>query len=172
MYGAGKATIQIWRQEEFEEQARRAQPWQQQMTDCPFMLHTPLAVPVDGAAIRADYLALAAHIQDFNAYSTAEDGSWSVLTLVDRPQSGQAGTPTPALAAMPSVAALLARTGWTVVAAHLMRLPPWGVLPWHYEMQTPYADGSRALLPVIAPQGAVTLLGAASTSYPDRKSVV
>jgi hypothetical protein len=145
----------------------RRHPWQEVAAGCGLTLHAALELEVDAGALRGQFQALDASLGDDGRSFMAEDGSWTSIPLVRRSPAWGEGDPTPALAAMPAAAALAERAGWTVIGAHVMRLPPRGVLPWHFEAQAPHLAEARLLAPLQAPQGAVTLIGDEELAYPE-----
>ena len=146
-------------------------PWQQVTIGSGLMLHAPLAVDVDLALLRAEFAALDAATgpevrTDFNF-----DGSWTSICLIkhtppDADGTLRAGAPTPSLAHMPSVRNLISRTGWTAVYAAIIRQPPRGTLPWHFDLQAIHLALARLLVPIYAPAAAVTLIGDERVAYP------
>lgn len=146
-------------------------PWQRITIGSGLMLHAPLTLAIDLVPLRAEFAALDAAAGSEGRTLWASDGSWSVLTLIQRTpatadNSQPPGTPTPALAHMPSVRALLARTGWTVVGVNVLRQSPRGRLVWHYEAQAVHLQETRLLVPIHAPAAAFTLLGHERAAYP------
>lgn len=147
-------------------------PWQAGMVGCDLVLHAPLPLRLEAATVQREYGNLMAEIETgaVPASFSYIDGEWSVLHLIASPphhEPNQPGQPLPALRKLPSIAGLIADSGWTVLRAHLMRLPPGGILPWHYEPQAPHYRESRLLMPILAPKGAVTLLGHDQAVYPE-----
>lgn len=147
-------------------------PWQEVTVGSGLLLHASfLDMRGDVAAFRAEFAAVDAAIGPAGRTFTATDGGWSALALVDRSRSVSggalaAGMPTPGLDHMPTVRALLSRSGWVVVGSCLIRQSPHGVLPWHFEDQAPYSAENRLLVPIQAPAGARTLLGHEAVAYP------
>lgn len=146
---------------------RRDHPWQTRMAGIPLVLHGPLDLAVDTAALRADFIQLDATLPADHRHYRAEDDGWSVISLIEQGGSDADGVPQPALALMPSLAHMLAPTDWRVQSAHLMRLPPRGVLPWHFEPQAPHLPQCRVLIPLQVPPGAMTLIGDGAVAYPE-----
>ncbi len=144
----------------------RDKPWQEVARGCGLMLHTPLDLAADLPAMRAEFATLEADTGPEYRGFRNEDGSWSDLQLIRRGRLGGVGAPAPTLDRIPSVRALLERTGWTVLGSSVIRLHPHGVLPWHFEAQSPYMPESRLLMPLHAPTGAFTLLGDDAVAYP------
>ncbi len=144
-------------------------PWQMVTLGSGLMLQAScLDLRSEAAALQAEFAAADAAVGPAGRAFLASDGSWSTMALVQRSRLGvlAAGLPTPNLEHMPSVAALLSRSNWTVVGCHLVRQPPHGTLPWHFEDQAPYSQESRLLVPIHAPDGAETLIGHESVAYP------
>ncbi len=169
--GGKMATIRIIHDHRWNSRAADGglHPWQQSALGSGLMLHAPLDLPVALAALQSDFAALDGSLGDDGRSFMTLDGSWSSITLVQRPATPTIGPgrSTPALEAMPHVRGLHAQAGWVVVSCHLMRLPPHGMLPWHFEAQAPHLAESRLLVPLHAPQGAVTLIGDEVAAYPE-----
>jgi len=148
-----------------------AQPadWQSLTQDCGLQLHGSFGDFRDLLpALQAEFAALEACIDPALRGMRACDGSWSNLDLILRDKTwGRPGHPTSALALMPSVAALIQRTGLTVLGAHILRQPPQGLLPWHFEDQAPYSVETRLLIPLHVPQGSVTWVSHEPVVYPE-----
>jgi hypothetical protein len=143
--------------------------WQDLTKDCGLDLHASFgdfrellpALQTEFAAFDRD---AAPAERDFRA----GDGSWSSLTLINRDkQPLSAGLASPGIVFMPTVAALLERAQWTVLGAHILRQPPQGTLPWHYEDQAPYSPETRLLIPLHAPVGSRTLVSHEAIAYPE-----
>jgi len=119
-------------------------------------------------ALQAEFAALdrdaEPSLRDFHGC----DGSWSSLSLIERGRRPLSpGVATSGLSLMPTAAALFHRAGWNVIGAHILRQPPHGLLPWHYEDQAPYSAETRLLFPLHAPDGSRTLVGHESVCYPE-----
>jgi hypothetical protein len=146
-------------------------PWQHLTVGSGLLLHAPLALPTKLASLQDEFAALDASLGPEGRSFMAEDGSWSSISLVERRLSANGGMPvtgqpTPVLAQMPTVEALLSGMPWMVLSCHLLRLPPHGKLPWHFENQAIHLAESRLLLPLLVPETAVTLVGAERVAYP------
>ena len=146
-------------------------PWRDVTVGSGLMLHAPLAMAAELAPLQADIAALDMTIGPDGRTFLASDGSWSAIPLVERPVPVSAGPPpsgiaTPALAHAPAVRALLSRTDWTVLACYVIRQPPHGTLAWHFDDQALHLQESRLLLPIHAPEAAVTLIGHEAVAYP------
>lgn len=143
--------------------------WQNLTKDCGLMLHAGFGdfralLP----ALQAEFAAFDRDAAPAERDFRANDGSWSSLTLINRvPMPLSAGLATPGLSFMPTLAALLERSPWTVIGAHILRQPPQGILPWHYEAQAPYSDETRLLIPIHAPAGSRTLISHEVIAYPE-----
>ena len=145
--------------------------WQRLTLGSGLMLHARLALEIDLPALRRDFAALDAAVGPNGRSFLASDGSWAAIGLMRRLPPAADGNlrpaiPAPALGHMPSVTALLARTGWTVVDANVLRQPPQGCLPWHFEPQGLYQNEARLLIPIHVPADAVTLIGHERVAYP------
>lgn len=142
-------------------------PWQSMMAGCPLTLHAPLDLAIEVAPLKSEFAALDAILDNGDRRFMAEDDNWTSVTLVERLANFGPGIALPALDRMPSLIRLFERTGWNVVSCHLMRLPPNGVLPWHFEAQAPHLRETRVLLPLLVPKGAITLIGEEAAAYPE-----
>lgn len=142
-------------------------PWQAMLAGSGLTLHAPLDLTVDLASMQAEFAALDADLGRDGRAFMAEDGSWTSIALVERGPASGRGIPTPAWERMPSVGRLVSRVGWNVAGCYLLRMPPHGVLPWHFEAQAPHLPESRVLVPLHAPAGAVTLIGDEAAAYPE-----
>lgn len=140
-------------------------PWQRVTVGSGLMLHAPVAIRIDADALRAEFDELDRRLDPAARGYAGSDGSWSSVTLVQQSPSDK-GISTPALDLMPSVAALLAARDWTLRGAYLIRQPPGGTLPWHFDNQAPHLEESRVLIPVVVPPRAVTLIGHERVAYP------
>ena len=146
-------------------------PWQRPTFGSGLVLHGRLALEIDLPALRREFANLDAAVGPEDRNFLASDGSWAAIGLMRRilpavDGSLRPGIPTPALAHMPSVAALLARAGWTAVDANILRQPPRGCLPWHFEPQGLHQLEARLLIPIHVPPDAVTLIGHERVAYP------
>lgn len=146
-------------------------PWQQVTIGSGLMLHAPLSVTIDPLPLQREFAALDASTGPDGRMHLAEDGSWSSITLIDRrivtpAERFPAGTPMPALEAMPSVGRLLDRLGGRIISCYVHRQAPGGFLRWHYDRQALHLDECRLIVPVEAPPGAVTRVGDEAAAYP------
>ncbi len=148
------------------------QPWQQVTLDSGLMLHAPACEPAHALSLREEFAQLDAAVGPSGRTFLANDGSWAAIPLVERSIAAggsacAAGEPTPALAHMPTVQTLLAQRDWTVLSVYVLRQPPHGTLPWHFDHQALHLSECRLLLPICAPQGAVTWIGHDPAAYPE-----
>jgi hypothetical protein len=67
---------------------------------------------------------------------------------------------------MPTVHALLSQAQWTVLSCYVLRQPPRGTLAWHFDPQALHLQECRLLVPIQAPDAAVTLIGHEAAAYP------
>jgi hypothetical protein len=123
------------------------------------------------APLQGDLAALDAVIGPDGRTFLASDRSWSAIALVERPLSVSGGPlppgiATPVLVHAPTVRDLLSRTDWTVLACYVLRQPPHGTLPWHFDDQAIHLQQCRLLLSICAPEEAVTLIGHEAVAYP------
>jgi|GEM_PF-2027488 len=149
--------------------ATQPSDWQDLTRDCGLVLHGSFGdFRADLPALQAEFAELDAKAEAGIRDCRANDSSWSSLDLISRAAVwGHPGLPTSGLDLMPTAAALFAREGWRMLGAHILRQPPNGVLPWHYEEQAPYSDETRLLIPLHAPPEAHTLLSHEPVAYPD-----
>jgi hypothetical protein len=147
--------------------AEDLRPWQRAVQGCGFMLHAALDLRMDAAALQAEFAALDASLADDARSFMSQDRSWTSIELIRRSDPGRAGTPNALLDRLPSVRHVIDAAGWQVIDCQFMRLPPQGILPWHFESQAPYLPESRLLTPIHAPAGAVTLIGDETVAYPE-----
>ncbi|MEA1650661.1 aspartyl/asparaginyl beta-hydroxylase domain-containing protein [Nitrospirillum sp. BR 11164] len=140
-------------------------PWQELTRNSGLTLHGPLDMAMDAAALQADFAVLD---RDLPAAARASFGGtkgWTSVPLLDRRLDG-APVAMPALALMPSVAALLVRADWRVRACYLLRQGPGEVLKWHYDGQALHLEEARILIPIAVPSTAVTWIGHQPVAYP------
>jgi hypothetical protein len=146
-------------------------PWQAVTVGSGLLLHAASTLRTEPAALQADFAALDASVGPDGRNFLASDGSWCAIALVERsrPLSGalfSSGAATPALPYMPTVRALLSRANWTVLSCYVLRQPPHGTLAWHFDPQALHLQECRLLVPVQAPDAAVTLIGHEAAAYP------
>lgn len=146
-------------------------PWQTVTRGSDLLLHASIGAVAPPPALLAEFTALDAAIAPAGRTFLCPDGSWSAIPLIERATHGSdraawAGLPTPALPCMPGVPHLLDRLGWRPLAVYVLRQPPRGQLPWHFDNQALHLPECRVLLPIIAPPGAVTLIGHEAAAYP------
>lgn len=144
-------------------------PWEEHTLTSGLMLHAPLDLPTDIAAMRAEFAALDASLGAEHQFCFGGDGSWTSVPLVDRPPPhkplGEAGAPTPILDWMPSVRAFLNHLACPVRGCHISRQSPHGALRWHYDNQALHLAEARLILPIQAAAGAKTLIGHETAAY-------
>ena len=138
--------------------------WQRLTLGCELTLHAAAREPVHAPSLQADFARLDATVGPSGRNFLANDGSWAAIPLIERSSQVTGslpprGCPTPALARMPSVQALLSCHDWHVLSVYVLRQPPHGVLPWHFDSQAVHLSECRLLLPIHAPPGAVTWIG-------------
>lgn len=147
-------------------------PWQRLTRDSGLVLHAAARERVHCPSLQPDFARLDAAVGPGGRNFLANDGSWAAIPLIERPHQARdeasgRGHPTPALAHMPAVQTLLASQAWHVLSAYVLRQPPHGVLPWHFDNQAPHLAECRLLLPIHAPPGAVTWIGHDPAAYPE-----
>ncbi len=147
-------------------------PWQQTTVGSGLLLHAPLSIGLDPAPLQREFAALDASVGDEGRMHLAHDGTWSSITLIDRRLATEAerhpaGTPMPALQAMPSVGRLMDRLGCRIISCYVHRQAPGGTLRWHYDAQALHLDECRLIVPLHAPPGSVTRIGDVAAAYPD-----
>ncbi len=64
------------------------------------------------------------------------------------------------------VGRLLDRPGCRVISGYVHRQAPGGFLRWHFDGQGLHLGESRLIVPILAPPGAVTLIGHEAVAYP------
>jgi hypothetical protein len=146
--------------------------WQRLTLGCELTLHAAAREPVHAPSLQADFARLDATVGPSGRNFLANDGSWAAIPLIERSSQVTGslpprGCPTPALARMPSVQALLSCHDWHVLSVYVLRQPPHGVLPWHFDNQAVHLSECRLLLPIHAPPGAVTWIGHDAAAYPE-----
>ncbi len=148
------------------------QPWQAVTVGSGLLLHAASALRAEPTALQADFAVLDAAVGPDGRTFLASDGSWSAIGLVERSGAASIGTPspgiaTPALAFAPTVRALLSRAPWTVLSCYVLRQPPHGTLAWHFDGQALHLPECRLLVPIHAPDAAVTVIGHELAAYPE-----
>ena len=73
----------------------------------------------------------------------------------------------PALDYLPTVRTLLERSDLLVRCAFIHRQPAGGMLRWHFDNLALHRTAVRLLIPIQAPEGAVTLIGHEAVAYPE-----
>jgi hypothetical protein len=146
-------------------------PWQAVTVGSGLVLHAGSTLRTEPARLQAEFADLDASVGPDRRTFLASDGSWCAIALVERsrPMSGglpSPGAATPALAYMPTVRALLSRAAWTVLSCYVLRQPPHGTLAWHFDLQALHLQECRLLVPIQAPDAAVTLIGHETAAYP------
>ncbi|WP_413205316.1 aspartyl/asparaginyl beta-hydroxylase domain-containing protein [Rhodospirillum sp. A1_3_36] len=142
-------------------------PWHEILAGSGLTLHAPLGPTLDAEILQREFAQVDQMVEMGNREFFNHDGSWSGITLIDRASAnGGPGIDRPTLALMPFLARYIAESGWHVLGCSLMRLPPGGVLAWHYERQSPLFAESRLILPIHAPSGAATLIADMEIAYP------
>jgi len=152
-------------------ETRALYPWQDVTVGSGLMLHAALALRIKLAPLLADLAALDAAVGPSGRLFLTTDGSWGSIALVERASHTAAGAPkpgdaTPALAHASTIRALLSGTNWTVLSCYVIRQPPHGTLPWHYDNQAIHLAECRLLVPLHAPRDAVTWIGHEAVAYP------
>lgn len=150
---------------------RSLRPWQQPTVGSWLTLHAAAALRYDLASMRAEYATVDRVVGPDSRNFLANDGTWSAIPLIERdPHAAdgtlRAGSPMPALHHMPSVNLLLEGSEWTVLSCYILRQPPRGILPWHFDNQGLHLVDCRLLIPIHAPEGAVTRIGHDVAAYP------
>jgi hypothetical protein len=148
--------------------------WRNVTVGSGLMLHAAAAAPwddgVDVMRLQQDYAALDAAVLDERRNIFGPEG-WAAMTLYDRPPvsapTGTAGSPSREIGRAPYIGALLARAPWRILGCGLVRQPPRGCLPWHFDNQALHLDETRLLMPIHAPPEAETLIGEESVAYPE-----
>jgi hypothetical protein len=146
-------------------------PWQAVTVGSGLVLHAASTLRAEPAPLQSEFALLDASVDPDGRNFLASDGSWCAIALVERsrPLSGALPSPgaaTPALAYRPTVRALLSRTAWTLLSCYVLRQPPRGILAWHVDPQALHLQECRLLVPIQAPDAAVTLIGHDAAAYP------
>jgi hypothetical protein len=145
-------------------------PWQQVTAGSGLVLHAPLSVRADAAALRREFDALDAATGDEGRQFRAGDGSWSSITLIEEglgPDSLRTiGKPTAALDLMPTARTLLEGLSCRILSCYVHRQEPGGLLRWHFDGAGLHQPEARLIVPVIAPPAAVTWIGHSPAAYP------
>lgn len=146
-------------------------PWQACTIGSGLMLHAPLDITPDIAALRTEFAVLDANLGAEHRTCYGGDGSWTAVSLMERPLPDQPqatnGSPTPALSMMPSVRAFLEGFHCAVLSCHISRQAPGGALPWHFDNQALHLTECRILVPLRIPPGAKTHIGHETAAYPE-----
>jgi hypothetical protein len=140
-------------------------PWQEKTRDCGLPLHGALDLSVDVDALQAEFAALDRDLAPGARSSHGGTQGWTAVSLLEC-RLDAAPEPTPALAMMPSVAALLPRVGAPVHGCYLLRQGPGDVLKWHFDSQALHLEGARVLIPIAVPPAAITWIGHEPVAYP------
>lgn len=143
--------------------------WQELTRNSGLMLHAAFGdFRPQLATLQTEFAALDRATAPEHRGHLASDGSWSSIPLITRaPRPLSPGVPVPGLDLMPSLRDLLGHADWSVIDAHVLRQPPHGILPWHFEDQAPYSAETRLLFPLHAPAAARTLVGHEAAAYPE-----
>lgn len=136
-------------------------PWQERIRDSGLITHGALDLAVDALPLQRDFAVLDRDLPAAARTCFDAEGGWTAVPLMDAP-----GRATPALALLPSVAALLARVDWAVRRCYLLRQGPGDVLRWHFDNQALHLDEARLLVPIVVPPAAVTWIGHEAVAYP------
>lgn len=144
--------------------------WQEATVGSGLTLHAPLNLSTDIAALQAEFDALDATLTPDQRSFFGGGSEWTAITLVNRPLTQNASltdNATPLLDRMPSAKALLERFAAPVLGCYISRQPPRGRLAWHFDNQALHLTECRLLVPIHAPPGARTLIGADAVAYPE-----
>jgi hypothetical protein len=140
-------------------------PWQERTRGCGLALHGALDLAIDAPRLQADFATLDRDLAADARHHTGGTCGWTSVPLLQRRSAGTPA-PTPALAMMPSVSALLAQTDWRLRGAYLLRQGPGDVLRWHFDNQALHLEEARLLIPIAVPPAAVTWIGHEAVAYP------
>jgi len=126
------------------------------------MLHAEAALRLDVDTLKAEYAAMDSALppEGRTHYGAEPDMGWTAIPLLG-------DGPRPALDHLPTVRALLARSDLLVQYAYIHRQPAGGMLRWHFDNLALHRAEMRLLIPIQAPEGAVTLIGHESVAYPE-----
>jgi hypothetical protein len=126
------------------------------------MLHAEAALRLDADTLKAEFAALDAALPpEGRTHYGAEPGTgWTAIPLLE-------GRPQPGLDYLPTVRTLLERSDLPVQRAYILRQPAGGLLRWHFDNLALHQVEARLLIPIQAPDGAVTRIGHEVAAYPD-----
>jgi hypothetical protein len=125
-------------------------------------LHAEAAIRLDIDTLKAEYAAMDSALPPGGrTHYGAEPGTgWTAIPLL-------ADGPQPALDHLPTVRTLLERSDLLVRCAFIHRQPAGGMLRWHFDSLALHRAEVRLLIPIQAPEGAVTLIGHEAVAYPE-----
>ena len=125
-------------------------------------LHAEAALQLDVDTLKAEYAAMDTALPpEERMHYGAEPGTgWTAIALL-------ADGPRPALDHLPTVRTLLERPDLLVQNAFIHRQPAGGMLRWHFDSLALHRTEVRLLIPIQAPEGAVTLIGHEAAAYPE-----
>jgi hypothetical protein len=126
------------------------------------MLHAEAALRLDADTLKAEFAALDAALPpEGRTHYGAEPGTgWTAIPLLE-------GRPQPGLDYLPTVRTLLERSDLPVQRAYILRQPAGGLLRWHFDNLALHQVEARLLIPIQAPDGAVTRIGHEVAAYPE-----
>jgi hypothetical protein len=125
-------------------------------------LHAEAALHLDVDTLKAEYAAMEMALppEERTHYGAEPGMGWTAIALL-------ADGPRPALNYLPTVRSLLERQDLLVQRAFIHRQPAGGMLRWHFDNLALHRDEVRLLIPIQAPEGAVTLIGHEAAAYPE-----
>jgi len=125
-------------------------------------LHAEAALRLDVDTLKAEYAAMdkALPAEERTHYGAEPGTGWTAIALL---VDGRR----PALDHLPTVRTLLERRDLLVKMAFIHRQPAGGMLRWHFDNLALHRDEVRLLIPIQAPEGAVTLIGHEAVAYPE-----
>jgi len=126
------------------------------------MLHGEAALRLDADTLKAEYAAMDTALppEERTHYGAESGTGWTAIALL-------ADGPRPALDHLPTVRSLLERPDLLVQCAYIHRQPAGGMLRWHFDNLALHRTEVRLLVPIHAPEGAVTLIGHEAVAYPE-----
>jgi len=139
--------------------------FQRVTVDSGLMLFAHGSIQLDADRLHAEYADMSVglpkeHLTAYRQTPKPEEGWTSVLLSWD-------GVPAPALAYFPTLREFLSRPEINARRAFINRQAPGGELEWHYDNQGLHREEARLLLPIHAPEGAVTWIGHEAGAAPD-----
>lgn len=147
-------------------------PWQEVTVGSGLLLAAASDISVDVTALQRQTRAAIDSTPDSDRGRYGDTGGdWTAITLMIMPLpdgdgSLPAGTPAPPLAHLPLLEKIFQVLGRPPHGAHILRQPPRGLLPWHFDPQALHLPLCRLLLTVEADPAAFTWIGHEKVAFP------